>query len=241
LPPLSTRYLTTDLPRPGSSRAADVPFPPADLSEIVRLYALRNWVEQSYKQAKNDLGWADFQVRTDTVIRRHWVLVGCAFSFCWHDWLRQPPIPGDARVDEHLPVEPLRFSDEHGAIGKKQRPPSSRAPRQRRTSISRGPTRSDGCERGWIRGFSTDAAGARGRARPRHRRSRRSYALSGWASHSTSISASNKLPLDMYQPRPRPRAIVTTPVGFACRHRRFRPAHSCLVVIPDGTSCARSA
>jgi hypothetical protein len=30
------------------------------LAQIVRLYGLRNWVEQSYKQMKDELGWADF-------------------------------------------------------------------------------------------------------------------------------------------------------------------------------------
>lgn len=83
LPPLGTRYLTTNLPRPGSPRAADSPVPPAGLAEVARLYALRNWVEQGYKQAKDELGWADFQVRSDAAIRRHWALVCCAFSFCW--------------------------------------------------------------------------------------------------------------------------------------------------------------
>ena len=47
-------------------------------------YGLRNWVEQGYKQVKGELGWADFQVRADRAIRRHWTLVCCAFSFCWH-------------------------------------------------------------------------------------------------------------------------------------------------------------
>ena len=42
---------------------------PADLAEVVRLYGLRNWVEQSYKQVKVELGWADFQVRSDLAIR----------------------------------------------------------------------------------------------------------------------------------------------------------------------------
>ena len=39
--------------------------------EVVRLYSLRNWVEQGYKQVKHELGWADFQVRGDRAIRRH--------------------------------------------------------------------------------------------------------------------------------------------------------------------------
>ena len=30
---------------------------PADLEEVVRLYSLRNWVEQSYKQVKHALRW----------------------------------------------------------------------------------------------------------------------------------------------------------------------------------------
>jgi hypothetical protein len=40
-------------------------------------------VEQSYKQSKGELGWADFQVRQDGAIQRHWELVCCAFCFCW--------------------------------------------------------------------------------------------------------------------------------------------------------------
>jgi len=90
LPAASTWYLTTNLPRPGSPRAAAWPLPPADLAEVVRLYGLRMWVEQSYKQVKQELGWADWQVRTDRAIRRHWHLVCCAFSFCWWAWSRAP-------------------------------------------------------------------------------------------------------------------------------------------------------
>jgi hypothetical protein len=60
---------------------------------VVRLYGLRNWVEQGYKQVKHELGWADFQVRSDRAIRRHWQLVCCAFSFCWRAWFAEPPAP----------------------------------------------------------------------------------------------------------------------------------------------------
>jgi hypothetical protein len=91
LPKLATWYLVTNLPRPaGRARAA---FAPADLAEVVRLYSLRNWVEQGYKQVKGELGWADFQVRSDRAIRRHWQLVACAFSFCWRAWFATPPPP----------------------------------------------------------------------------------------------------------------------------------------------------
>jgi hypothetical protein len=48
-------------------------------------------IEQSYKQVKDELGWADFQVRSDTAIRRHQALVNCAFSFCWTAWFAESP------------------------------------------------------------------------------------------------------------------------------------------------------
>jgi SRSO17 transposase len=98
LPKLSTWYLVTNLPRPGRRRAAA--FAPADLAEIVRLYGLRNWVEQGYKQVKHELGWADFQVRSDRAIRRHWQLVCCAFCFCWRAWFATPPPAASPSEDQ---------------------------------------------------------------------------------------------------------------------------------------------
>jgi hypothetical protein len=86
LPGHSSWYLLTNLPRPGNRRAQ-----PASLAEVVRLYGLRNWVEQGGKQVKGGLGWADFQVRSDRAIRRHWALVCCAFSFCWQTFLAEDP------------------------------------------------------------------------------------------------------------------------------------------------------
>ncbi len=83
LPDLTTWYLITNLSAPDSQRALTSSLPAANLPEVVRLYALRQWVEQSYKQVKHTLGWAQYQVRSDTAIRRHWTLVCCAFTFCW--------------------------------------------------------------------------------------------------------------------------------------------------------------
>jgi len=92
LPKASTWYLITNLPLPATSRAAAHPtLPAAELTEVVRLYGLRQWVEQGYKQVKQELGWADFQVRSDRAIRRHWALVCCAFAFCW--WAAKSPLP----------------------------------------------------------------------------------------------------------------------------------------------------
>jgi DDE superfamily endonuclease len=97
LPPKATWYLVTNLPRPGGPREADSPHPAAGLAEIVRIYGIRNWIEQSYKQVKDQLGWADFQVRSDIAIRRHQALVNCAFSFCWAAWFADhPPQHGPA-------------------------------------------------------------------------------------------------------------------------------------------------
>jgi len=80
----------------GGPREADSNHPAADLAEIVRIYAIRNWIEQSYKQVKDELGWADFQVRSDTAIRRHQALVNCAFCFCWDAWFGYPAPPAAA-------------------------------------------------------------------------------------------------------------------------------------------------
>jgi hypothetical protein len=95
LPGKATWYLATNLPRPGGPREADSPHPAAGLAEITRIYGIRHWIEQSYKQVKDELGWADFQVRSDVGIRRHQVLVNCAFCFCWAAWFADHP-PRDA-------------------------------------------------------------------------------------------------------------------------------------------------
>ncbi|MBB4943596.1 hypothetical protein FHR32_007996 [Streptosporangium album] len=104
LPAKATWYLATSLPRPGGPRAALSSFPPADLAEIVRLYGLRTWIEQGYKQVKDELGWADFQVRSDAAIRRHWALVACAFTFCRHTR------PADPATSPQVPPAPAEVS-----------------------------------------------------------------------------------------------------------------------------------
>jgi SRSO17 transposase len=104
LPARSTWYLLTNLPRRGPRHGHRA----ADLAEVVRLYGLRNWVEQGYKQVKQELGWADFQVRSDRAIRRHLALVCCAFSFCWQAQRTpdaQPATVPDPATDGHLPTQ----------------------------------------------------------------------------------------------------------------------------------------
>jgi hypothetical protein len=68
LPVKATWYLVTNLPHPASELATESELAPVRLSEIVRLYALRMWVEQSYKQLKHVLGWSDYQVSSDLSI-----------------------------------------------------------------------------------------------------------------------------------------------------------------------------
>ena len=99
LPALTTWYLVTTLPTPDAGIAPPTVLERADLAEVVRLYGLRNWVEQSYKQVKGTLGWNAYQVRKGHAIRRHWALVCCAFAVCW--WAERhtalvsldPPLP----------------------------------------------------------------------------------------------------------------------------------------------------
>ena len=80
------------------------PAPGRGLAEIMRIYGIRHWIEQSYKQVKDELGWADFQVRSDIAIRRHQVLVNCAFSFCWDAWFAHSDPPGRSAAGARAPT-----------------------------------------------------------------------------------------------------------------------------------------
>jgi hypothetical protein len=127
LPGHSTWYLLTNLPRPTSRRAQQ-----ANLAEVVRLYGLRNWVEQGYKQVKGELGWADFQVRSDRAIRRHWTLVCCAFSFCWQAVLAEHPDRPAEPSPSELPDPQAAASAARGAT------PSGHRRRTRRRQLVAG-------------------------------------------------------------------------------------------------------
>ena len=105
LPDKATWYLVTNLPRPGGPREAGQPAPgrrpwPRSCAST----AIRNWIEQGYKQVKDELGWADFQVRSDLAIRRHQALVNCAFSFCWDAWFADQPAHRSPRLRSQDPA-----------------------------------------------------------------------------------------------------------------------------------------
>jgi SRSO17 transposase len=105
LPETTTWYLATTLPVSA-----------ADLVEIVRLYGLRNWVEQQYKHVKASLGWSQYQVRSDHAMRRHWALVQCAFAFCW--WAETRPSPHAGGSEHDLAAPPVEHADERGGKGR---------------------------------------------------------------------------------------------------------------------------
>jgi hypothetical protein len=105
LPEKRTWYLGTNLPHPDSDLATESDLlAPASVAEVVRLYGLRMWVEQSYKQVKHVLGWSDYQVRSDIAIRRHWQLVCLAFSFCWWAYGHLPTEESTETEDDAPPA-----------------------------------------------------------------------------------------------------------------------------------------
>ncbi|MGH7745601.1 MAG: IS701 family transposase [Candidatus Dormibacteria bacterium] len=109
LPAAHTWYLITNRPHPDTPHSAQGALVAASLAAVVRLYGLRQWVEQSDKQVKQELGWADFQVRSDRAIRRHWYLVCCAFSFCWWAYGRHEAL---ALIDAVLHLAPAAQAPE---------------------------------------------------------------------------------------------------------------------------------
>ena len=73
----------------------------ADAAEVYGLYRLRDWIEHYYKPAKHELGWADFQVRPERAIVRHWQLVMLAFTF---SLLAGAPTPPDTAAGSTEPL-----------------------------------------------------------------------------------------------------------------------------------------
>ena len=120
LPDKATWYLVTNLPHPERSEQAheeESKLEAVDLSEIVRLYGLRMWVEQSYKQVKHVLGWSDYQVRSDIAISRHWQLVCCAFSFCWWAYGHLPTEGTPPETEDTPPAVDAAGRGEKEALG----------------------------------------------------------------------------------------------------------------------------
>src|SRR5437773_11025922 len=130
LPDKATWYLATNLPRPGGPREAGSPHPAASLAEITRIYGIRHWTGQGYKQVQDELGWADFQVRSDIAIRRHQALVSCAFCFCWAAWSGDHPAPRQTAAPQPEPGRGERgFPRRHPAASAVLAAGAARGPR----------------------------------------------------------------------------------------------------------------
>jgi hypothetical protein len=116
-------------PGPAARASKTAPWPAAGLAEIVRLYGIRNWIEQGYKQVKDELGWADFQVRSDLAIRRHQTLVNCAFSFCWDAWFADQPDPSQPAAPQPGPDRRERGTSRRRTVGAILAAGAARGPR----------------------------------------------------------------------------------------------------------------
>ena len=155
----------------------------APLAQIVRLYGLRKWVEQSYKQMKDELGWADFMVRRDRALRRHWTLVCCAFAFCWWHETWQARVAGPA-------MHPLGNRCAANGRGKKL------------TSTGHLHVGRARCARyalGWPQCIGSGVAGIRSPTSPRQPISLRCSKSCQLDMESTSISVFNKPPIDRFE------------------------------------------
>jgi hypothetical protein len=70
-------------------------------------FGLRTWIEYGFKQAKDELGWADFRLTEAASIERWWELVLCAYLFVS---LQAPPFarPDTAEAAAAEAVPPPR-------------------------------------------------------------------------------------------------------------------------------------
>jgi len=83
-----TRHAAIQINAPNFSDATDVDYfitnAPSNVATavwIARTYSDRNWIEVFYRETKGWLGMAEYQVRDQRSIERHWILVFIAFTF----------------------------------------------------------------------------------------------------------------------------------------------------------------
>jgi hypothetical protein len=85
LKPESTWYLATSLTCEEASPEV-----------VYEWYRLRDWIEHFYKPVKHELGWADYQLRPERAIVRHWQLVLLAYTFSLLVGALPPPAEPDS-------------------------------------------------------------------------------------------------------------------------------------------------
>ena len=88
----------------------NIPLVEASPAQVYELYRLRDWIEHYYKPAKHELGWADFQVRSEQAIVRHWLLIMLAFTFSL--------LVGAPSLTEPQPTEPGTMPPDASSGGK---------------------------------------------------------------------------------------------------------------------------
>jgi SRSO17 transposase len=101
LKPESTWYLATS-------------FPLAEVSagQVYEIYRLRDWIEHYYKPVKHELGWADYQMRPERAIVRHWQLVMLAYTFSLLVGA-VPPSPQETADGGKIGADQLAASQRH--------------------------------------------------------------------------------------------------------------------------------
>jgi hypothetical protein len=91
-----------------------LPLEEANPTQVYEFYPLRGWIEHYFKPAKYELWWADFQVRPERAIVRHWelVLLATTFSLLVGAVPTIPIVAGSA-------TSPLPFAPPETAAGEK--------------------------------------------------------------------------------------------------------------------------
>jgi hypothetical protein len=102
------------------SLATSLPLAEVSAEQVYEIYRLRDWSEHYYKPVKHELGWADYQMRPERAIVRHWHLVLLAYTFSLlvgalphgakqgEETEQEPPAP--AAVDPVDPAAPVSVS-----------------------------------------------------------------------------------------------------------------------------------
>lgn len=102
LPANKTRYLMTNI----TGKIGEIE------AKLGNQYGFRNWIEYAYKQAKNELGWADFRVTDYKQIEKWWEIVMSAYFMVSQQTLARVPttIPEESLKTEELDApEPANY------------------------------------------------------------------------------------------------------------------------------------
>lgn len=81
--------------------------------KLGNLYGFRNWVEYAFKQAKNELGWADFRVTDYSQLEKWWEVVMSVYLLVSSQaQKREPTVPPEETngLESTEPIEPDIFS-----------------------------------------------------------------------------------------------------------------------------------